>query len=117
MLYLTSLVSGPASGLFEMPATCQKSDSWTCAAVYSWTGGNETLARTAAWLIGKPLTILVIVVGAIIVRWLACKTIDRVVQRAQAAPLGARSAFNRRACGSLSSLMISGGSSCRRRST
>ena len=26
-----------------MPATCQESDSWTCAAVYDWTG-NETLA-------------------------------------------------------------------------
>ncbi len=93
MLSLTS----PTLGLFDMPATCQKSDSWTCAAVYDWTGGNETLARTAAWLIGKPLAILVIIVGAVVVRWLACKAIDRVVQRAQAAPLGARNAFNRRA--------------------
>jgi small-conductance mechanosensitive channel len=93
MLPLTS----PTLGLFDMPATCQKSDSWTCAAVYDWTGGNETLARTATWLIGKPLAILVIVVGAVIVRWLATKAIDRVVQRAQTTPLGARGAFNRRA--------------------
>jgi small-conductance mechanosensitive channel len=90
-------LSSPTLGLFDMPATCEKSDSWTCAAVYDWTGGNETLARTAAWLIGKPLAILVIVVGAVVIRWLATKAIDRVVQRAQTAPLGARGAFNRRA--------------------
>ena len=46
-----------------MPGTCQHSDSWTCAAVYDWTG-NETLAHGATWLIGKPLAILVIIVGA-----------------------------------------------------
>jgi small-conductance mechanosensitive channel len=89
--------TSPTLGLFDMPATCAKSDSWTCAAVYDWTGGNETLARTAAWLIGKPLAILVIIVGAVVVRWVACKAIDRVVQRAESAPLGARRTFNRRA--------------------
>ncbi len=82
-----------------MPATCRDadSDSWTCAAVYDWTD-NETLAHGATWLIGKPLAILVILVGAVIVRWLASKAIDRVVRRAQTAPLpGARTAHNRRA--------------------
>ena len=29
-----------------MPAACEESDSWTCAAVYDWTG-NETLAQGA----------------------------------------------------------------------
>jgi small-conductance mechanosensitive channel len=84
-------------GMFDMPATCEKSDSWTCATVYKWTG-NDTLAHGATWLIGKPLSILVIVLGAILVRWLASKAIDRVVSRAQVAPLpGARQTFNRRA--------------------
>ena len=72
-----------------MPATCEESDSWTCAAVYDWTG-NETLAHGATWVIGKPLAILVIVIGAVVVRWLASKAIDRVVRRAETAPLPGR---------------------------
>src|SRR5687768_7491200 len=84
-------------GMFDMPSTCEESDSLTCAAVYEWTG-NETLAHGATWLIGKPLAILVIVLGAMIVRWIASKAIDRVVRRAETAPLpGARQTFNRRA--------------------
>ena len=47
MLSLTSI----PSGLFDMPATCEESDSWTCARVYDWTG-NESLAHGATWLIG-----------------------------------------------------------------
>jgi small-conductance mechanosensitive channel len=90
--------AGPILGLFDMPATCQESDSWTCAAVYDWTGGNESLAHGATWLIGKPLAILVIVIGALLVRWVTAKAIDRVVRRAETAALpGARHAFNRRA--------------------
>jgi small conductance mechanosensitive channel len=72
--------------LMTMPATCVKSDSWTCAAVYDWTK-NEELAHAAAWLIGKPLTIFWIVVVAIVGRWLLHKAIDRVVARAAAGVL------------------------------
>ncbi len=93
MLSPTSL----PSGLFDMPATCQESNSWTCAAVYDWTG-NETLAQSATWLIGRPLAILAILIGAGIVRWLASKAIDRVVSRAETAAIpGAKLTFNRRA--------------------
>ncbi len=96
MLALTSVHSVLPHALFDMPATCQDSDSWTCAAVYQWTG-NETLAHGATWLIGKPLAILVIVLGAIVVRWLASKAIDRVVRRAETSPVhGGRQGFNRR---------------------
>jgi len=85
-------------GLFDdMPAACRKSDSYSCAAVYDWTG-NESLARGATWLIGKPLTILGIVLIAVLVRWLATKTIDRIVKRAESAPLpGLKQTHNRRA--------------------
>jgi small-conductance mechanosensitive channel len=97
MLSQTSVHPAFLDGLFDMPAACQPNDSWTCAAVYDWTGGNETLARGAAWLIGKPLAILVIVVGAMLVRWVATKAIDRVVRRAENTPLpGNKHAFNRR---------------------
>jgi small-conductance mechanosensitive channel len=85
-------------GLFDdMPAACRKSDSYSCAAVYDWTG-NESLARGATWLIGKPLTILGIVLIAVLVRWLATKAIDRVVKRAETTPLpGLKQTHNRRA--------------------
>jgi moderate conductance mechanosensitive channel len=99
MLSLTSVHSAPTQAFFDMPATCRTSDSdsWTCAAVYHWTG-NETLAHGATWLIGKPLSILVIILGAILVRWVASKAIDRVVHRAENAPLaGNKHGFNRRA--------------------
>jgi moderate conductance mechanosensitive channel len=97
MFALTSVHGVLPHALFDMPAACQQNDSWTCAAVYDWTG-NETLARGATWLIGKPLAILVIVLGAVLVRWLASKAIDRVVRRAANTPLpGNRHGFNRRA--------------------
>ncbi len=83
--------------LLEIPAACQKSDSLTCAAVYDWTG-NERLAQGAAWLIGKPLAIVVIIALGILVRWVASRMIDRVIQRAQVGVLPhARGTFNRRA--------------------
>jgi small conductance mechanosensitive channel len=71
--------------LLEMPATCAKGDSdgsWTCAAVYHWTG-NEDLAHAADWLIGKPLTIAWIIVLALVARWLLNRLIGRMVRRAQ----------------------------------
>jgi small conductance mechanosensitive channel len=83
--------------LLEMPATCQKTDSWTCAAVYDWTG-NATLAHAATWLIGKPLAILVIIIGGMLLRWAASRVIDRIIKRAQSGVLPHnRGTFNRRA--------------------
>jgi len=93
MLSLTSV----SWALFDMPSTCEESDSWSCAAVYEWTG-NESLAHGATWLIGKPLAIVVIILAAIVGRWLASKAIDRVVSRAETASVpGGRGAYNRRA--------------------
>jgi small-conductance mechanosensitive channel len=70
--------------LLEMPATCKTAggNSWSCAAVYHWTG-NEDLAHAAAWLIGKPLTIAWIVFLALVARWLMNRAIGRMVHRAQ----------------------------------
>lgn len=78
--------------LFEMPHVCtqgQGDGSWTCAAVYDWTG-NEWLAHTSAWLIGRPAAIVGIAVLAVVIRWLAHRAIDRVVDRAEAGVLPTR---------------------------
>jgi small conductance mechanosensitive channel len=70
--------------LLEMPATCQHNgdQSWSCAAVYHWTG-NEDLAHAAAWLIGKPLAIAWIVLLALVARWLLNRLVERMVRRAR----------------------------------
>jgi small conductance mechanosensitive channel len=74
--------------LLEMPDTCvtDGNESWSCAAVYDWTG-NETLAHVAAWLIGKPLAIIWLVLLGLLARWLLHKLIGRLVRRAQAGVL------------------------------
>ena len=74
--------------ILEMPATCKtdSGDSWSCAAVYHWTG-NEDLAHLAGWLIGKPLTIAWIIILGLVARWLLNRVIGRVVQRAQSGVL------------------------------
>lgn len=76
----------PMTSLLEMPAACESSDSWTCAVLFNWTG-NEDLARASADLIGKPLTVLWLVLLGFIGRWLANKVIDRIVARARSGVL------------------------------
>ena len=41
--------------------------------------GNETASDAAAWLIGKPLAILGLVVIGLVGRWVLHRMIDRVV--------------------------------------
>ena len=67
-----------------MPATCRTegSDSWSCAAVYHWTG-NEYLAHAAGWVIGKPISIIWLILLALGGRWLLHRLVDRLVRRAQ----------------------------------
>jgi small-conductance mechanosensitive channel len=79
---MAPIITLPLS-LIPMADTCVKSgdESWTCAAVYDWTG-NKDLAHTAGWLIGKPFAILWLVVIGLVARWLLVKVIDRVVARA-----------------------------------
>src|SRR5437879_3760499 len=77
--------------LFSMPATCiQDGDrSWTCAAVFDWTH-NANLAHAASWLIGKPLSIVWLLVIGLVSRWLLHKVIDRLVARASDGVLPAK---------------------------
>jgi len=78
-----------ASALLEIPPTCERSNSVTCAAVYDWTG-NETLAHAAAWAIGRPLSIVGLILLAIALRWVVHRLIDRLVHRAESGVLPAR---------------------------
>jgi moderate conductance mechanosensitive channel len=70
--------------VLEMPDTCrtETGNSWSCAAVYDWTH-NEGLAHAAGWLIGKPISILWLILLALGGRWLLHRMVDRLVRRAQ----------------------------------
>ncbi|MDQ6642541.1 MAG: mechanosensitive ion channel family protein [Actinomycetota bacterium] len=75
--------------LLDIPATCQASGSYTCALVFDWTG-NANLAHVAAWLIGKPLAIVGLLLIGLVARWLLTRLVDRVVRRAEGGVLPSR---------------------------
>ncbi len=68
-------VSLPLS--LEAPS-CEPADAW-CDAVLDLTG-NEWLASSANWLVAKPITIILILVVAAIIRSLARRLIDRLTR-------------------------------------
>ncbi|WP_197320309.1 mechanosensitive ion channel family protein [Saccharomonospora sp. NB11] len=64
--------------LSEPPACTDEVGSW-CAQVYRITG-NEWLAASADWLVARPLRIVLILLGAFLVRFLVRKVIDRLTR-------------------------------------
>ncbi len=61
---------------------CDPDQSLACRTVFRWTD-NEGLADVAAWLIGKPTAILVLILLALAARWLIHRLVDRLVQQAE----------------------------------
>ncbi len=61
-------------------STCQETDD-LCRHVERITG-NEWLAEASNWLIAKPLTILLLIVVGLFVRWLLHRVIKRLTMRA-----------------------------------
>jgi small conductance mechanosensitive channel len=60
------------------PPKCTEGDGW-CDTVARLTG-NDWLASSANWLVAKPITIMLILIGAFIVRALARRLIDRLTR-------------------------------------
>jgi len=60
------------------PPDCVNNEGW-CHTIYNWTG-SDWLAASAGWLIAKPLTILLIILGALVLRGLARRMIDRLTR-------------------------------------
>jgi small-conductance mechanosensitive channel len=67
--------------LLEYAPPCDDIKSNACDFVYEYTD-NEVLAVAAGWMIGKPATILLLLLIGILARWLLRKLIDRLVVRA-----------------------------------
>ncbi|MGH3876062.1 MAG: mechanosensitive ion channel family protein [Actinophytocola sp.] len=60
------------------PPACVADEGW-CSTIYDWTH-NDWLAASSHWLIAKPITILLIVIGALIFRAIARRLIDRLTR-------------------------------------
>jgi small conductance mechanosensitive channel len=58
----------------QMQEVCGKTPGWACKVTYEQTG-DSTLAPAADWLLGKPLSILAIVIVAVIVNRLARRAV------------------------------------------
>jgi small conductance mechanosensitive channel len=79
---------------------CTTDDGISCDLAWRWTH-NATVADLATVLIGRPLSILVLVLGGLLVRWLAGRLVDRMVNRITAGPLHVRRQVRARTMGSL----------------
>ncbi|WP_024875910.1 mechanosensitive ion channel family protein [Saccharomonospora piscinae] len=64
--------------LSEQPACVADKGTW-CYQVWEITG-NEWLAASADWLVARPLAILLILIGAVIIRYAVRKLIDRLTR-------------------------------------
>ncbi|PXY20285.1 mechanosensitive ion channel protein MscS [Prauserella coralliicola] len=64
--------------LSDPPSCINEAGTW-CQQIWRLTG-NEWLAGSANWLVAKPLSILLIVVVAVLVRYLVRKLIDRLTR-------------------------------------
>lgn len=59
---------------------CGADPAWLCERVYDWTD-NEALSGAATWIVDKPLTVLIIIIIALVVRRFAHRAIDGLVER------------------------------------
>ena len=75
---LLAAVAAPAQIDPEVIDACGEDPGNLCEWVYDQTG-NQTLAKLSDWLVGTPLTVLCIVVGAWILAHLARRYLGRVV--------------------------------------
>lgn len=64
--------------LASEPPPCVNDESW-CRTIYGWTH-NDWLASSAHWLFAKPIAIILIVIGAFLVRLVCRRLIDRLAR-------------------------------------
>ncbi len=78
---------------------CGDNTGWLCEQVFDWTG-SKRWARVAEWFVAKPLTILVIIIGAalaaIIVRWMISRSMNRLLAAGSTAKRGGVGNLRRR---------------------
>ena len=85
---------------------CVKDDGSWCQTVYSWSG-NEWLAMYSDLLIAKPLHILLILIGAYLLRWAVHRMITRFMQGNGDQPPKLLQPLRERKAGTLSADLLS----------
>lgn len=88
------------AGADAASSPCTTKDGISCDLAWRWTH-NETLAGLATVLIGRPLAILVLVLGGLLLRLLAARLIRRMVDRIANGPINERRQVRARTMGSL----------------
>lgn len=97
----TLTLSGLAlAGADKAASPCGTKDGISCDLAWSWTH-DESLARLATVLIGRPLAILVLVLAGLVVRLIAGRLIRRMVDRIANGPINERRTVRARTMGSL----------------
>jgi small conductance mechanosensitive channel len=86
--------------LLPEPNECDPDQTITCRAAFAITK-DERVSDIASWLIGKPLTVLILVLVAVVARWLLFRVIDRAVSGITSTPLSERRGLRARTMGSL----------------
>jgi small conductance mechanosensitive channel len=86
--------------LLPEPNECDPDQTITCRAAFAITK-DERFSDIASWLIGKPLTVLILVLVAVVARWLLFRVIDRAVSGITSTPLSERRGLRARTMGSL----------------
>ena len=86
-------MSFPSLSTASAGSTCGGGTLNPCRSVLAWTG-NPDMAKASEWFVEHALvptvTIVLLVVGGAILRWVAHRSIDRVVSRAQEGVLPTR---------------------------
>ncbi|MDO7869043.1 mechanosensitive ion channel family protein [Nocardioides jiangxiensis] len=98
MSFSTTLVS--PIHLADAASPCGTNDGISCDLAWRLTH-NETVSDLATVLVGRPLSILVLVVGGLAIRWLAARLIARMIARIASGPLNERRQVRARTMGSL----------------
>ena len=81
VLYLTDFPELADDSASTLTGTCGSEPKFVCERVFEATGGNEALTQIADWLIGRPLSMLLIVFVAWIVTRVAQRYVRRLVTR------------------------------------
>ncbi|HEY5155538.1 MAG TPA: mechanosensitive ion channel family protein [Acidimicrobiales bacterium] len=77
-------MAAPAQSVNDL---CGDAPTWVCRTAYDWTG-SDFWTHVIDWVLAKPVTILVIVAGAVIVNHLLRRAIRKTVDRVTSRPSG-----------------------------
>ncbi|TCJ30053.1 mechanosensitive ion channel family protein [Nocardioides jejuensis] len=86
--------------LASAASPCGSKDGIACRLAWRWTHDAST-ADLATVFVGRPLAILVLIVGGLLIRWLVGRLINRMVARIASGPLNERRQVRARTMGSM----------------